>query len=384
MGSREYPPSIGGIFFIIDTVMNQKPAHKKLRALPLQCIELSDGVLLKRGCTVLKINGAGAAQAVNSILTHLTTEPSSTEEIVQTFAEPSREAVRQILARLQKHRMVVPADSSIPPAEEQETALDIFYWHFGETTKQVEASLSTQRLVILGVNDISRQLSMALIQTGAKNFCVVDAPLLRNIRLFADDGTILDGAWPTDTAVRPLDYGEWSRQAKPSPGDCLIATSDFGGHAILKDWNSYCIQHQCHFLPVSLHDQIGYVGPLVIPGETACFECLLLRQNSHHPDLATARAIQAATFGSKVVTGHHPSMASILGDVAAIELTKFYGGNFPAKRAGTVIEVNLLASRMTPRKVLKVPRCRVCSELMSQPSTNPSRAIFSTYSGMQQ
>jgi hypothetical protein len=59
-------------------------------------------------------------------------------------------------------------------------------------------------------------------------------------------------------------------------------------------------------------------------------------------------------------------MASILGDIAAFELTKFYSGVIPQWNVGTMIEVNLLATHLTTRKVLKVPRCRACSPVNSK------------------
>ncbi|MFB3146853.1 MAG: hypothetical protein ACE1ZO_06975, partial [Nitrospirales bacterium] len=69
----------------------------------------------------------------------------------------------------------------------------------------------------------------------------------------------------------------------------------------------------------------------------------------------------------------HPSMASILGDIAAMEMTKFYSQSMPLWNVGKLIEVNLLATRMTPRKVLKLPRCPVCSPLQTQAAITPDK-----------
>lgn len=61
-------------------------------------------------------------------------------------------------------------------------------------------------------------------------------------------------------------------------------------------------------------------------------------------------------------------MISVLSGVAAFELVKLYGEMVAALNVGTLIEVNLLGTRMTTRKVLRIPRCRVCSSLLEQPS----------------
>jgi hypothetical protein len=76
------------------------------------------------------------------------------------------------------------------------------------------------------------------------------------------------------------------------------------------------------------------------------------------------------------VGGFLPSMASVLGDITAIELTKFYSRALPLWKTGTVMEVNLLAGRIDSRKVLRVPRCRVCSNLLRRSSTSMVKATL--------
>jgi thiazole/oxazole-forming peptide maturase SagC family component len=120
---------------------------------------------------------------------------------------------------------------------------------------------------------------------------------------------------------------------------------------------------------------IGSVGPLVVPGDTACYECLRARENANLADPQLARASEAGAFQRRAVTGFHPSMASVLGDLAAIELTKFFGGGLPT-RVGRLIEVNLLATTLRTRKVLKVPRCQVCSPANRRSEISTDKNIF--------
>jgi hypothetical protein len=68
------------------------------------------------------------------------------------------------------------------------------------------------------------------------------------------------------------------------------------------------------------------------------------------------------------VIGFHPAMASVLGDLAAFELARLYAPALPNRSVGTQIEVNLLGPRLTSRRILKAPRCRTCSPLLSRPS----------------
>jgi len=156
---------------------------------------------------------------------------------------------------------------------------------------------------------------------------------------------------------------------------CLIATSDFGGMQLMREWNQFCYEANIQFFPVVLQNAVGYVGPLIVPGETACFECLRARQNSHLADPEIQRATEYRAFEGQLVNGFHPSMASVLGDIAAFELTKFYG-RVPRWRVGTLIEVNLLIPSIVTRKVLKIPRCSVCSQLNKHSPVTTDRVVY--------
>jgi hypothetical protein len=81
------------------------------------------------------------------------------------------------------------------------------------------------------------------------------------------------------------------------------------------------------------------------------------------------RSYEVDDAASPTVAGFVAPMAAILGDVAAMELLKFYGA-IPQWNAGSLIEINLLSSAMTARRVLRVPRCPACSPLNTIASVN--------------
>jgi len=351
------------------------PTSQKLKALPIQLIETDNDIILKRGCTEVKISGEGVAAAVRTLLAAAAGRGAIREEICERFATSSRPAAERLIDLLIARHMLVPSDGVESMVTGRESSLDIFYWHFGVSAAEVTRQLNSRQTVIVGVNCISRQLVASLSASGLDNFQVIDYPLLRNLRLFDDTARLMADQWPA-FAKLPLAYEEWVDGIDPQSLDCLVATSDFGDQQAMRAWNKLCVEQKCHFLPVVLQNMIGYVGPLVIPGETACFECLRARQNSHMEDPQTQRAAEGVAFEGQVVTGFHPSMASVLGDLAAIELTKFYSGVLPVRKVGLLIEVNLLATRMTARKVLKIPRCTVCSPLHPRSSTMAQKTTF--------
>lgn len=347
----------------------------KLKALPVQIIVLKDGVLLKRGCTEFKVSGDGAKEMVGRILILAFQDGITREEISKRFTSKERDAAEDLIKDLLARRLLVPSELTDPGLKIPERPLDIFYWHFGVSADQVTTRMNSQKLVVIGVNSISRRLVSSLTDLGVENFEVVDDPMMRNPDLFDDEGNLLEARWSPNLS-KPMESSTWENQINPSSVKCLIAASDLGTHQGIRNWNEFCVKNRCHYLPVILQDLIGYVGPLVVPGETACYECLRQRQNAHMNDPEVERASETITSTGQKVVGYHPSMASVLGDIAAFELTKLYSDVLPLWNVGTQIEVNLFTSKMMKRKVFKVPRCAVCSPLNTRSLETPYKSNF--------
>src|SRR5262249_36298218 len=132
----------------------------------------------------------------------------------------------------------------------------------------------------------------------------VDYPLLCNLRMFDDQGFLRPDLWP-DSSPTPVSYKSWRDVDGRDEIDCLVATSDFGGLHLMREWNAFAVSSQIPFISVVLQDLIGYVGPLVFPGETACFECFRARQNSHITDPNIMRATESEAMVGQAVTGYH-------------------------------------------------------------------------------
>ncbi len=347
------------------------PADQRLRALPAQLIETSSGAALKRGCVEIRIGGDRAVEALQIVLAACTTESATADEICAMFAAPDRPAISSLIQELVTRAIIVPEGSSLIPPPTGETALDVFYWNFGTAASTITDRLAETRFVLVGVNHISRQMADAFGASGITNLTVVDYPVLRNVALFNDAGQLRSDAW---RGAAPVAFDTCRAALLAGEFDCLIAASDFGGMQLMREWNGLCVARGKQFLPVVLRNMIGYVGPMVIAGEngceTACHECFLARSASNTDPDTTELGLDARAFEGQRIAGFHPSMASVLGDLAAIEILKFHSRALPLWKVGRVMEVNLIAGSINTRKVLRVPRCPVCSTLVHHSSTS--------------
>lgn len=334
----------------------------KLRALPMQLVETPDAVILKRGCTEVRIAGEGVKTAVERLLVAFSGNGATVEDVSASFAAGDRTAIESLIDQMTLRRLLVAAGSPDSAEDLDESNLDVFYWHFDTNAAEVARGLSTRRIRIVGVNSITHRLAASLPDAAMTDVGVIDYPPLRNISFFDPATGELSSAW-TSPERPTLDAVQAQERLEAEPPDCLVATSDFGGLTLLRGLNRFCVERDIVFLPVVLQNLVGYVGPVVVPGKTACYECVWMRQNSQLPDPQVQRAAEFEAMSGQKVVGYHPSMASVLADIATIELTKFFSGVIPGRRAGSLIEVNMLGSSMQSRKALKVPRCPVCSPL---------------------
>jgi len=330
----------------------------KLYALSFQIIEQPAGILIKRGCLTFKINAPHISSLLHSLLKHLPAEGISETDLLAQFTETERPRYKILLDALKQRQLIV----TTPPTEQPESPDALFYWHFQQTPQTVAEKLSAQQIAIVGINTITIKLGTLLQEAGVAQVQWLDDPVLRHLPYFDTAGHL------TQTLPYPITLVEEQGSAIPvaAPPKCLIAAADFGGQHTLLAWNQYCVNHNILFLPILLQDLIGYLGPLVVPGETACLACLRARSQANRQDFALWEQIDTQVSTHSAV-GFHPLMSSMLAELAVLELTKFYA-EIPAVQVGHLIKVNLLATQMHSHKVLKIPRCPVCSTLNRQPA----------------
>ncbi len=353
---------------------DRTPAAVRVR--PVQLVPVTDGVIIKRGRMEFKVAGKNAYDFVRSAL-ELASRGLTSAEIAESSDESNQGAVGQLFEHLEQRGLL---EESSDQAAQPETSLDLFYWSAGRGGAGAAERTTDAKITVVGVNEVSRTLVGCLIAAGHTQIEVVNYHFLCNLRLLDESGRLPTEQWPTSLPT-PVEYSTWTekteRAATTDNGDSprrqtdvLVATSDFGGLALMRTWNEYCVKDSIPFLPVVLQDLVGYLGPLYVPGETACFECARARQNANLTDRESVRATESLAFvGQGVTAAFHPALPGVLGNLAALEVSRFVGQWGIPRTLGTLVEVDLLAPELVGRPVLKLPRCRVCGQSAGRSTT---------------
>jgi bacteriocin biosynthesis cyclodehydratase domain-containing protein len=331
-----------------------------LRLLPIQVTELHDGVALRRGSTLIHITGEGLPAVFELLLESSNDEPMTVERSLELFPVASQEAVARLMLMLLEHRILVPAESTASP-EDHSAQKEAFYWNFGKSGTEVASQVNAKRILIIGVNTISWCIAEALADAGYDQGTVLDCPTLRN-QLALESGELsTEVKWP-GCREPTIPYSRWEKSRNDLQADCIIATSDCSGPHFLRQWNQFCSDHKLPFFGVVLHDLVGYLGPFVTPGVTACYECLRARQNSHLTDPRLHRRVEYGADQHPRIVGLIPALSRIVGNFAALEVLQFLGA-IPGFSPGYLTQIELLAPAVLRKRVLKIWNCSVCSPL---------------------
>jgi bacteriocin biosynthesis cyclodehydratase domain-containing protein len=280
-------------------------------------VENDDRLLLEHGQSVVVLEGA----AVQKLLPHLLRLLDGTRtvaELVDRLGAAAQPAIEHALETLASRGLLVEGPRVEPDV--QATAYAFAATH-SLAPARVVARLRTAVIGIVGEAVAGAEISRLLLAAGVGE-------------------------------VRRRSWGEGDEV------DLVIATPAANEISLLGSWNRTTLADGTRWLPVRPFDgRLAAVGPLVIPGESCCYECLLLRRaaNLEYGDDLTRieGALLAATAD--------PAFEALVVALAAHVVLRWIAGH-DRTVPGVLYAVELQPlPAITDHKVLRVPRCPVCS-----------------------
>jgi bacteriocin biosynthesis cyclodehydratase domain-containing protein len=145
-----------------------------------------------------------------------------------------------------------------------------------------------------------------------------------------------------------------------SPVDLVVVAPAPGEAPKLCEWNLVALSRGIPWLPLRPFDGIlSTVGPLIVPGETACYECVLYRLAGHVDYGRDLRRIEGVPPAVRPTAAIESLVAAAAGQVALCWL-----GGLDLALPGLlhVLETRPLLALGT-HPVLRVPRCPACSSV---------------------
>ncbi|MFC7332376.1 TOMM precursor leader peptide-binding protein [Rhodocista pekingensis] len=184
---------------------------------------------------------------------------------------------------------------------------------------------------------------------------------------------IVGGGWMRDRVEAALDASSMtvrSAQEDLTPDSLIVACADLPDLTLFAEVNATAQHHgvRCTFIHRMISRLI--VGPLVIPGETACFNCYLERRKAvlSYPDEDAAHLRAVAERLRSGITLPSRLAAGLVESLAARHLMAAAAGAYDVAEPGVLQSMDLLTLASSRQPILKLPRCRICGRSASRPA----------------
>ncbi len=325
----------------------------------LDCIETTSGTLLKRGCTALLVEGAEYNSSVDNVIRKLADAPVSMRELAREFKPNEFEVFAALLRRLLDLGLVevfTSLTSDLSTSNSEESPLELFFWDMKTDAREVRSSRSNFSIVLVGSNEIVRKIGLLIANLSANQISSVADSSLSDEMETQGGAPVFDG----------INAGN-----QITGSSIVIAVSMDGSVDRLLHWNATCHHKNAVFVPVLFENLTALIGPIYEPGcGGPCYQCFIDRQRSAIELDETKRALFSAALDSRRETmSSSESVLDFVAQVAALQIEKLISGYNFSQRGG-VTDVRPLIPSVVQRRVLRAPRCSVCSDFMARPQLN--------------
>ncbi|WP_437285404.1 TOMM precursor leader peptide-binding protein [Sorangium sp. So ce406] len=330
------------------------------------------GVILRSDLGTFQITGADVSAFLDR-MAPLLDGSRDREAIVEALADYSRESVTAFLDLLEARGLVEPAPDAAEPADRERLRGQAeFLRRWSSAPQQAAQRLASARVLVVGLEPWGAAAALALAAAGIAALRLIDDGAVgpRDAAVLRERGQAALGA-PRRGAVAALIRERAPRcRVDESPaaaldaGDLLspegrphlvVAAARGDDAELLSRVARFGHRAQVASLFAHLAGTTAVLGPLVIPGKTACRVCAAAE--ALNPPLA-ARA-PAVERGSPP---HAGAMAQMLGHLAAMEALKVLSGYTQSRLGGRVLIQDLSTLGTSYHALVRLPWCGVCGE----------------------
>jgi thiazole/oxazole-forming peptide maturase SagC family component len=158
----------------------------------------------------------------------------------------------------------------------------------------------------------------------------------------------------------------------PEDVEMLVLCQDEFDPEIFEAVNKFCLERGMSWISQRNLGHRVEVGPLIVPGETACFRCLELRRTSNLTTYGTFLDSRRRLVEDRASLG---TLNITLGyELLAVEVMKFLTGFSRPATYGAVVSLDLLSLQTKAHPLLRIPRCPECSAIARE--NRPTASIW--------
>jgi len=347
---------------------------KKIRLSPSASITTTQsGVVLRSDLGTFQLHGDDVRLFVSQIVP-LLDGTRDAAAVAAALSDYSVESVTNFLTLLQQKALV----ENVPDSERR-LAEDRFFQTFGKGEGAALRELADARVAIVGLEPWGAVAAIELAAAGVGRLHLVDD------RTVTDDDVVGvralipgDSGKPRREAVRNViariaenaqvtiagqAIGTDDRFSLDEPFDLLVTGLHGDDVYQLRRIAAFTHEKRMPSLHAHLDGVESWIGPGVVPGQTACWNCFRLRRLGAADYVQSAHEIDAslsASPGQPRARSYLGPMAGIAGQSLAMEAIKLLTHYTETIIPGRFLVQNLVSGENAWHKVLRMPWCEVC------------------------
>jgi len=269
-----------------------------------------------------------------------------------------------------------PSSAALDPEDAERFSRQLPYLAEHGDERELQRRLGAARVSVVGCGGLGTWALAALAAAGVRRFRLVDhdAVELSNLNrqaMYRQDEVgvdkveaaarwlrAFDGRVEVEAEERRVD-GLAAAGRAVEDADAVVLTADDPPYELARWFNAACVGAGTPFITAGQVPPLVRVGPLYVPGRTACFAC--------HETALRAQSLAYDRYVEHV--GESPTRAATLGPASAIvgsmlaqELMHLLIGLEPAT-AGKALTIDLRTLRTSFEVIPRDPACRACGAL---------------------
>ena len=318
---------------------------------------LDDSLFLKQNNKLFRISSRSELDPQSRIF-QILKRPRKLEEILNIMSEFKSGDIIDVLHILYE-RNFITIRKEINKNILNRKELDPSYFLM-EPIGETKSPLSYSQIILIGNGFLADRLSMTLKKMNLK---------INQIKYFAEvfrrtKKTRSEILGPNKKGISniALSFLSSSFTSSLNKSDLIIVAEDYQNIALFELINKICFKKKKAWIRMSFDDNTGYLGPLVIPGRTSCFNCCELRLVTNSPNY------EYELWRNKE---HIPKtkllvpeiFADFLSVICAKEVLRYLIHREEPETMDNLIVFDTRQLNFTKHKIFRHPNCIYCNSL---------------------
>jgi len=351
----------------------------------VHAVPLVDGSVLFRSDAVsIRVDGDSARWLAQQVIPLLDGRRGFSE-VASLLTVSAPGDLRQHLDSLVEAWVLRREDRSLGDSSAHEAALEPwlnFLHNLGIAAPSALETLAGARVAIFGLEGHGAHLATTLARCGVGTLTLVDPFPCQagNLALLPGASTSAIGR-PRQDVIRDVVKAQGGRTEVIAPEGVVtresVAAAVEGCHFVVgcfdkgfsaaNHWiNRASLEYGIPALFAESRGHVALVGPLVIPGQTACYMCYRMRSLACADDFPMAMSYEEFLDGRKRPALHEsgtaPALPSLIGGVMSLEVTRYLLNLGSSALAAKIMEWDVFTLRSTLHPVLQSPECPDCGK----------------------